>query len=69
MAPVVISDKAWIGFGTTILKDVTVGEGAVVGACSVVTKDVELWTVVAGNPVRILRRLEPGVARDHNDGL
>lgn len=58
VSPVYIGDKAWIGFGATILKGITVGEGTVVGACSVVTRDVEPWTVVAGNPARQLRRLE-----------
>lgn len=58
-APVRICDKAWIGFGASILPGVTVGEGAVVGACSVVTRDVEPWTVVAGNPAREIRRLDP----------
>jgi galactoside O-acetyltransferase len=41
-----------------ILKGVTVGEGAVVGAKSVVTKDVPAWTVVAGNPARVVKSLE-----------
>lgn len=56
-APVKISDKAWIGFNSIILKGVSVGEGAVVGAGSVVTKDVPPWTVVAGNPARIIREI------------
>lgn len=60
IAPVTICDKAWIGFGATLLKGVTVGEGAIVGARSVVTRDVPPWTVVAGNPARVLRTLEPG---------
>lgn len=55
--PVTISDRAWIGFGVTILKGVTVGEGAIVGACSVVTKDVPPYAVVVGNPARIIRDL------------
>ncbi len=57
MAPVTICDKAWIGARVTILKGVTVGEGAVVGAGSVVTKSVAPWTVVAGNPARVIREL------------
>lgn len=41
-----------------ILKGVTIGEGAIVGAGSVVTKDVPPWTVVAGNPARVVKKLE-----------
>lgn len=57
IAPVVIADRAWIGFNAIILKGVTVGEGAVVGAGSVVTKDVPPNTIVAGNPARVVREL------------
>lgn len=59
-APVTVADKVWIGFGASILKGITVGEGAVVGAQSVVTRDVAPWTVVAGNPARAIRQLDPG---------
>ena len=57
-APIHICSKAWIGTGVRILKGVTVGEGAVIGAGSVVTKDVDAWTVVGGNPARFLKRLQ-----------
>lgn len=57
IAPVKISSKVWIGFNSIILKGVTIGEGAVVGAGSVVTKDVPAWTIVAGNPARIIREI------------
>jgi acetyltransferase-like isoleucine patch superfamily enzyme len=50
-----ILDKAWIGFNVSILKNVTIGEGAVIGAGSVVTKDVPAWTVAVGNPAKIIR--------------
>jgi acetyltransferase-like isoleucine patch superfamily enzyme len=56
--PVHIGNKVWIGFGTSILKGVTVGDGAVIGANSVVTRDVPPFTVVAGNPARIVRKLK-----------
>lgn len=57
-APVVIRDKAWIGFNVSILKGVTIGEGAVVGACTVVTRDVPPYSVVVGNPARVVRQPE-----------
>lgn len=50
--PVEIKDKAWIGGGAIILPGVTIGEGAIVGAGSVVTKDVSSYDRVAGNPAR-----------------
>jgi galactoside O-acetyltransferase len=54
-APVIIKDKAWIGFNSIILKGVTIGEGSIVGAGSVVTKDVPDYAVVAGNPAKIVK--------------
>ncbi|KAB0241787.1 acyltransferase [Microcystis aeruginosa EAWAG127a] len=56
-APVVIEDHVWIGFNVGILKGVTIGKGAIIGAGSVVTKDLEPFTVVAGNPAKIIKRL------------
>ena len=55
---IVIEDKVWIGINSTILPGVRIGYGAVVGAGSVVTKDVEPMTVVAGNPARVIRKIE-----------
>jgi acetyltransferase-like isoleucine patch superfamily enzyme len=57
VAPVTIKNKVWIGFGCSLLKGVTIGEGAVVGANSVVTKDVPPWTIVAGNPAKVIREI------------
>jgi acetyltransferase-like isoleucine patch superfamily enzyme len=54
-APIVIKDKAWIGFNSIILKGVTIGEGAVVAAGSVVTKDVPDYAVVGGNPAKVIK--------------
>jgi acetyltransferase-like isoleucine patch superfamily enzyme len=55
--PVKISKGSWIGARVIILKGVTIGEGAVVGAGSIVTKDVPDWSVVAGNPAKVIRYL------------
>nr|WP_325058528.1 DapH/DapD/GlmU-related protein [Sphingomonas sp. EC-HK361] len=57
IAPVRIDDKAWIGFNAIILKGVTIGEGAIVAAGAVVTKDVAPYTIVGGNPAVVLRTL------------
>jgi acetyltransferase-like isoleucine patch superfamily enzyme len=53
-APVVIEDDVWIGFNSTILKGVTIGKGSVIGAASVVLDDVPPFTVVAGNPAKVI---------------
>ncbi|HMG83787.1 MAG TPA: DapH/DapD/GlmU-related protein [Ferruginibacter sp.] len=53
---IVIKDNAWIGFNAIILKGVTIGEGAIVGAGSVVTEDVPDYAIVAGNPAQIIKR-------------
>ena len=58
-APVVIGDKAWVGFNVSILKGVTIGEGAVIGACSVVTRDIPPYSVAVGNPAKVVRSLGP----------
>lgn len=55
--PVHLKRNCWIGAGATILPGVTIGENAVVGAASVVTKDVEDNTVVVGSPARVVKRL------------
>jgi acetyltransferase-like isoleucine patch superfamily enzyme len=55
--PTLVRRRASIGSGTTILCGVTIGEEAIVGAGSVVTRDVAARVVVAGNPAREIRRL------------
>jgi acetyltransferase-like isoleucine patch superfamily enzyme len=57
-AAVTIDDDVWIGFGAAVLKGVTIGRGAIVGAGSLVTSDVRPWTVVAGSPAREIRELK-----------
>lgn len=54
LAPVVLKKGCCVSMGAMIMPGVTVGEGAVVGAGAVVTKDVPSWTVVVGNPAKIL---------------
>jgi len=51
---VIIGNDVWIGFGASILSGVTIGDGAVIGAKSVVAKDVEPYAIVAGNPARVI---------------
>jgi acetyltransferase-like isoleucine patch superfamily enzyme len=56
-SPIKICQYAWIGMDVTILKGVTIGKGAIVGAKSVVTKDVAPWTIVGGNPARFIKEI------------
>ncbi|MBD1847736.1 acyltransferase [Cyanobacteria bacterium FACHB-63] len=57
---IVIGENAWIGARAVLLGGACVGEGAIVGACSVVTETVPPYTIVAGNPARIIRTLDRG---------
>ena len=63
--PIRIGRNVWIGFDACVLPGVTIGEGAIVGARSVVTQDVPPYSVVAGNPARLIKYLE---MQDKNDG-
>ncbi len=62
-APIVIEDDVWIGAGATVLPGVTVGQGSVVAAGAVVTKNVPPFCVVGGVPARVIKELEPGSVR------
>ena len=55
--PITIGDGAWIGAGAIILPGITIGKYAVIGAGSVVTKDVPDYTIAAGNPCRVIRKI------------
>lgn len=57
--PIKIEEKVWLGINVTVLPGVTLGYGCIVGANSVVTKDVPPMTIVAGNPARIIKKIEP----------
>ncbi len=54
MAPIVVEDEAFISPRAIVLKGVTIGQGAVVGAGAIVTKDVPPGAIVAGNPARVV---------------
>lgn len=56
--PVEIGDYAWIGAGATVLPGVRVGRHAVVGAASVITKDVPDYAVAVGNPAKVIKMLD-----------
>ncbi|MDE6660453.1 MAG: sugar O-acetyltransferase [Anaeroplasmataceae bacterium] len=56
--PIKIGNRVWIGIAATILPGVTIGDNAIVAAGAVVTKDVPSNTVVAGNPAKIIKRIE-----------
>lgn len=58
-APTDVEDHVWIGFRAIILSGVTIGEGSIVGAGAVVTKDVEPYTIVAGVPAKLIRSRVP----------
>lgn len=57
-APIVIEEQAWVGAKAFVGMGVTIHEGAVVGATASVYKDVDPWTVVGGNPAKILKKRE-----------
>ncbi len=63
--PIRIERNVWIGFDACVLPGVTVGEGSIVGARSVVTESVPPYTVVAGNPARVIRALSPEERTQH----
>ena len=58
VAPIVLGKNVWVGSHATILKGVTIGDGSVVAAGAVVTKDVPPMTVVGGVPARVIRKIE-----------
>lgn len=57
--PVILNNDVWIGANACVLRGVTIGEGAIVGAGSVVTHDIPPFTIAAGNPACVIRNLTP----------
>jgi acetyltransferase-like isoleucine patch superfamily enzyme len=62
--PTRVHDNVWCGVNVVITSGVTIGERCVIGANSVVTSDIPPWSVAAGVPARVLRRIEYGPALD-----
>lgn len=58
---IIIEDDVWIGFNSIILRGVKIGRGAIIGAGSLVTKDIEPWTINVGNPLRCIEKLKPEI--------
>ncbi|RBR19245.1 uncharacterized protein FIESC28_05710 [Fusarium coffeatum] len=56
--PISIGDDCWIGGGVTILPGVKIGKGCTIGASSVVTRDIEDWSVAVGSPARVVRKVK-----------
>lgn len=56
-APITIGEDAWLGTGVVVLPGITIGEGAVIAANSVVTRDVQPYTMVGGAPARVIRQV------------
>ncbi len=57
--PVVVEDASWIGFNSVLLPGVTIGRGSIVGARTIVRESVAPYTVVVGDPPRVVRTLDP----------
>lgn len=57
-APIKIGKSCWLGANVTVLKGVTIGDGAVIGAGSVVTKDIPCNVIAAGNPAKVIKKIE-----------
>lgn len=53
---IIVGNDVWIGFEATIMPGVKIGDGAIIGAKSVVTKDIEPYTIVGGNPAKVIRK-------------
>jgi maltose O-acetyltransferase len=56
-SPITIEDDAWLGTGTVVLPGIKIGEGAVIAANSVVTKNVDSYTIVGGSPAEFIRQV------------
>lgn len=57
-APIQIGEKVWVGFNSIVLKGVTIGEGSVIAAGSLVVRDIPPYTLAAGNPARVIKSIK-----------
>jgi len=67
-APVVLGDNVWVGDRAAIFKGVTIGDNSIIGACSVVTRDVPANSIAAGNPAKVVKAIDgslPFSKREH----
>ena len=57
--PIVLEDNVWLGLNVVVLKGVTIGKNSLIGANSVVTKDIPANVIAVGNPCRVIKQIEP----------
>lgn len=69
VAPVVLEDNVWVGDRVTICKGVRVGKNSIIGAASVVTRDVPANCIAAGNPARVISELDPDAHKTERQAL
>lgn len=67
--PVTIGNDVWIGSGAMIMPGVTIGDGCIIGAGSVVTRDIPANTIAVGNPCRVLREITAEDEKTYNHGV
>lgn len=65
--PIKIENHVWINFNSIILKGVTIGEGSIISAGSIVTKDVPPYSLVAGTPAKVIKSISPSVNTNANE--
>ena len=65
--PVTINDNCWLGGNVTVLPGVSIGEGSVIGAGSVVTKNIPAGVLAYGNPCKVIRQIEEVAEKDKSD--
>lgn len=67
--PTVIGENSWLGLNVAVLGGVTIGRNCVIGANSVVTRDIEPFSVAAGIPARVIKRIDPDSRRRREEAL